>query len=26
LPPEPFLGLGVRVRLAWYRWQVRAEM
>jgi glycine/D-amino acid oxidase-like deaminating enzyme len=25
LPPEPFLGLGVRARLAWYRWQSRAE-
>ena len=25
LPPEPFLGLGVRARLAWYRWQTRAE-
>ena len=25
LPPEPFLGMGVRARLAWYRWQTRAE-
>jgi len=25
LPPEPFLGLGVRARLAWYKWQTRAE-
>ena len=25
LPPEPLLGLGVRARLAWYRWQIRAE-
>jgi glycine/D-amino acid oxidase-like deaminating enzyme len=26
LPPEPFLGLGVRARLGWYRWQVRGEV
>jgi len=25
LPPEPFLGLGIRARLAWYRWQMRHE-
>ncbi len=25
LPPEPFLGLGVRARLWWYHWQRRAE-
>ena len=25
LPPEPFLGLGVRARLAWYHWHSRAE-
>ena len=25
LPPEPFLGIGVRARLAWYRWSSRAE-
>ena len=25
LPPEPFLGLGVGMRLAWDRWQRRAE-
>ena len=25
LPPEPFLGLGVRARLAWYHWRSRAE-
>jgi glycine/D-amino acid oxidase-like deaminating enzyme len=25
LPPEPFLGLGVRARLAWHRWSNRAE-
>lgn len=25
LPPEPFLGLGVRARLAWHRWSHRAE-
>ena len=25
LPPQPFLGLGVRGRLWWYRWQTRAE-
>jgi glycine/D-amino acid oxidase-like deaminating enzyme len=25
LPPEPFLGLGVRARLAWYNWHNRAE-
>jgi len=25
LPPEPFLGLGIRARLWWYRWQSRAE-
>ena len=25
LPPQPFLGLGVRARLAWYRWRSRAE-
>ena len=25
LPPEPFLGIGVRARLAWYRWQNRGE-
>jgi len=25
LPPEPFLGFGVRARLAWYRWDSRAE-
>ncbi len=25
LPPKPLLGLGVRARLAWYRWSNRAE-
>ena len=25
LPPEPFLGLGVRARLAWHRWSNRTE-
>jgi glycine/D-amino acid oxidase-like deaminating enzyme len=25
LPPEPFLGLGVRARLAWYHWRSRTE-
>ncbi len=25
LPPEPFLGLGVRARLWWYGWRNRAE-
>jgi glycine/D-amino acid oxidase-like deaminating enzyme len=25
LPPKPFLGLGVRARLAWHRWRNRAE-
>ena len=25
LPPEPFLGLGVRTRLWWYHWRSRAE-
>ena len=25
LPPEPFLGLGVRARLVWYRWSTRGE-
>jgi glycine/D-amino acid oxidase-like deaminating enzyme len=25
LPPEPFLGLGVRARLAWHRWCNQAE-
>ena len=25
LPPEPFLGIGVRARLAWHRWSNRAE-
>jgi glycine/D-amino acid oxidase-like deaminating enzyme len=25
LPPEPFLGFGVRARLRWYHWQTRAE-
>ncbi len=25
LPPELFLGLGVRTRLAWHRWSNRAE-
>lgn len=25
LPPEPFLGLGVRAHLAWHRWQHRTE-
>ena len=25
LPPEPFLGLGVRARLWWYHWRSRAE-
>ena len=25
LPPEPFLGLGVKTSLAWYRWQTRGE-
>jgi len=25
LPPKPFLDLGVRARLWWYRWQTRAE-
>ena len=26
LPPEPFLGIGVRARLAWHRWRTRAEL
>ena len=25
LPPQPFLGIGVRARVAWYRWRSRAE-
>jgi glycine/D-amino acid oxidase-like deaminating enzyme len=25
LPPQPFLGLGIQARLAWYRRQIRAE-
>ena len=25
LPPEPFLGLGVRARIAWYHWRNQAE-
>jgi glycine/D-amino acid oxidase-like deaminating enzyme len=25
LPPDPFLGLGVRTRLRWYHWRSRAE-
>ena len=25
LPPEPFLGVGVRAHLAWHRWQHRTE-
>ena len=25
LPPQPFLGLGIQARLAWYRWRTRAE-
>ena len=25
LPPEPFLGFGVRTKLAWHRWQNRGE-
>ncbi len=25
LPPEPFLGLGVRARLRWYHWRSRVE-
>ena len=25
LPPEPFLGLGVRARLWWYHWRTRTE-
>jgi len=25
LPPEPFLGLGVKANLAWHRWQHRTE-
>ena len=25
LPPQPFLGLGIRARNAWYRWSTRAE-
>ena len=25
LPPEPFLGLGVKARLRWYHWRNRAE-
>ncbi len=25
LPPQPFLGIGVQARLAWYRWKSRAE-
>ena len=25
LPPQPFLGIGIRARLAWYRWSMRAE-
>ncbi len=26
LPPQPFLGLGIRARLAWYRWKSRTEL
>lgn len=26
LPPQPFLGTGIRARLAWYRWTSRAEV
>ena len=25
LPPDPFLGLGVKARLRWYHWRNRAE-
>ena len=25
LPPQPFLGIGIRARAAWYRWSSRAE-
>ena len=25
LPPQPFLGIGIRARTAWYRWSTRAE-
>ena len=25
LPPQPFLGIGIQARLAWYRWRARAE-
>ena len=25
LPPQPFLGIGIRARAAWYRWSTRAE-
>ena len=25
LPPQPFLGIGIRARVAWYRWSSRAE-
>ena len=25
LPPQPFLGIGIRTRNAWYRWSARAE-
>ncbi len=25
LPPQPFLGIGIQARLAWYRWSTRAE-
>ena len=25
LPPQPFLGIGIRARLAWHRWSTRAE-
>jgi glycine/D-amino acid oxidase-like deaminating enzyme len=26
LPPQPFLGIGIQARLAWYRWQSRGEV
>ena len=25
LPPQPFLGLGIRAKMAWWQWQARAE-
>ena len=25
LPPQPFLGIGIRARVGWYRWSTRAE-